>query len=82
MLDFIADVLGPLSILGAIAGALVGLQLAGWKGLLGGIVFGFVLGIWVDNTKNPTVVYLRRYIYGLLILAGLVSALRHWLAGH
>ena len=85
MLDFLAEIvpIGPLTVLGALAGALLALHFSGdWKAVLGAIVIGFAAGIWMDNTRNASIAYLRRYVYGGLVVMALVKAAQHWLATH
>ncbi len=85
MLDLLTDILpiGPLTMLALFVGAWVGSYVAeGWTGLLVGAGLGFSVGIWLDNTKNPSVTALRRYAYAVLILAAIALAVRHWLATH
>ena len=85
MLDFLTDILpiGPLTMLALFVGAWLGSHVAaGWTGLLVGAGLGFSVGLWLDNTKNPSLASLRRYAYGALILAAIALAIRHWLATH
>lgn len=84
MLDWLVD-LSPVGIVGLamlVLGLGLGFKLFGFPGLLIGGGISLVLGIWVENTTNPSVTRLRNIVQWSLIAAVFALMLYQWLARH